>query len=57
MVVELLGIKSIMQIQQEKNDCTIYKKPAREDKIMNQMILKEYFDPFNIEKKQKQKLF
>ena len=33
------------------------KNQIEEDKVMDQMTLKEYFDPFNVEKKQKQELF
>ena len=56
MVIEDFGQKDIMQIQQEKNKKVIeeyIKKQLQEDIATDQMVMKEFVDPFTGEKEAK----
>ena len=52
--IEIFGAEDIMldTVGRNKERIAQYiKNQIEEDKIMDQMTLKEYFDPFNVEKK------
>ena len=54
MGIEIFGAEDIMldTVGRNKERIAQYiKNQIEEDKIMDQMALKEYFDPFNVEKK------
>ena len=56
MGIELFGAEIIMQIldtvgRNKERIAQYIKNQIEEDKIMDQMTLKEYFDLFNVEKK------